>query len=250
MPKRAPSGNCNTGWEEKGCHHRHVIGVASVGPGGWSRGQQRCYRGEVAVGRQSHSLRDLAGGAPGRAAWEALPTEGRQLLQDLCYELDKILCLSGCTCWSAPFPSTNNICDKSWAWPGSVAWRWWRSPQVTIMPYGKPATRARRRTRMALRVGRSSGVLPLSDGTWSFARQRRSRSRFWPGGTSPDRSHTAQDRAREGLGLAEEADGRWLCQLEARHFGVNRGECGDTRQQPVRPGQPCCAPASSPATEA
>ena len=49
----------------------------------------------------------------------------------------------------------------------------------------------------------SSSGRPSSDGAWPFARQRRSGSRLWPGGTCEHRqSHAAQDSAREGPGLA------------------------------------------------
>ena len=67
---------------------------------------------------------------------------------------------------------------------------------------------------------------------------------------NPGQSHAAQDRAREGFGLAEVADRRWLCQLETHHLGVNHGRPWDTRQQPVGPGRPGRAPALSPAAEA
>ena len=72
------------------------------------------------------------------------PARRRRLRQDLCRHFDMILCLSGgrrshkpktqqraIVSWSSPWPSTNGVCSRSWAWPGwrpspsgtNVAWR-------------------------------------------------------------------------------------------------------------------------------
>ena len=210
MPKRAPSGHRDSDREEKGCHYLPIVGgIASIGPGGWLRGQQSSYREELAVGRRTALEPSRRCHRPAGHLWKHCQrgedsyyrTTVMKWTKSFGWEATSDLLYTGrgtgghhqagtqwqnAVHWSAPWPSNNNACKKSWAWPGrravpsigSVTWRLWGwSLPVAIVPVRRPATTAKIRTKIVPGACRGSGRHPPSKGTWPFT-SRRSRRRL------------------------------------------------------------------------